>query len=714
MKKGKAVGILVAILAALVGLIWYASHILSSTNAGGEMAIPLGLDLSGGVSITYQVLDEEPSLEDVEDTLYKLQRRVEGYSTEATVYQVGDNRIAVEIPGISDAGVILEELGNPGSLEFQLPDGTVFMTGDDVAEAQATRQKNEYGGQCYVVQLILTNEGTKKLAEATEKNVGECFSILYDGQVISRPQVQETISHGMAQISGRKNFEEAELLATQIRIGSLSLKLREVESSVVGAQLGGKAISSSVKAAAVGLAIVVVYMIVLYLVPGIAASIALCIYTSLVIVVLYLFDITLTLPGIAGIILGIGMAVDANIIVFVRIREEIAEGKPISVAMHVGFQKALSAILDGNITTLLATVVLMLLGTGTVKGFAYTLAVGIMLSMFTSLIVTRWILYALYALGLREARYYGSLKQRKTIDFLGRKRRFFFLSGAVIAVGLLAMIVHAGLGENILKFSLDFLGGTSTTADFGREYTMEEVENDVLPIVADAIHDNSIQANKEEGTTKITIKTRTLNQEERDVLIEELTQSFGVYEVTSQSISSTISREMRMDAIVAMVMSAVCMLVYIWIRFLDIRFGIAAIVALLHDVFVVITVYALLRLSVGNTFAASILTIIGYSINNTIVVFDRIRENRGGAAGRVDATRLAKICNKSITQTLSWSISTSFTTFVMVFVLFVFGVPSIREFCLSLMAGLIGGIYSSVCIATALWYTMKLHLGKKP
>lgn len=714
MKKSKAAVILIVILAALAGLAYYASIILSSTGIGETMSIPLGLDLSGGVSITYEVMDENPSAEDMSDTIYKLQKRVEGYSTEASVYQVGDDRITVEIPGVSDANAILEELGNPGSLEFQYSDGTVYMTGDQVADAQAGTVQNEYGSKEYVVSLTLTDEGAEIFAEATSNNVGGYLPIVYDGEIISYPQVKQAITGGAAQISGMKTYEEADMLATQIRIGSLSLELQELESSVVGAQLGSQAISSSLKAAAIGLVIVMVFMIVMYAVPGVAASIALAIYTGLVIATLYLFEITLTLPGIAGIILGIGMAVDANVIIFARIREEIATGKTVDSSMKIGFKKAMSAILDGNITTMIAALVLMGLGSGTVKGFAYTLMIGIVLSMFTALVVTRWVLYSLYALGFKEERFYGRAKERKTVNFLGRKAVFFAISGIIIAAGFIGMAVHAANGSNALNYGLDFVGGTSTTADFGKEYTIEEIESDIIPVVCDVIGEKDVMANKVEGTTQITVKTRTLSLEEREQLNAALVENFGVDEsaITSQSISSTVSSEMRSDAVIAVIVSTICMLIYIWIRFKDIRFGASAIAALLHDVLVVLAFYALLRISVGNTFIACMLTIIGYSVNDTIVIFDRIRENLGKTAERQTPEMLAEVANRSLTQTLSRSINTSITTFIMVFMLFLLGVASIREFALPLMAGLICGAYSSICIATELWYVMKVHLGK--
>lgn len=714
MKKSKAAVILAVILAAFVGLAYYASIILSSTGIGEDMSIPLGLDLSGGVSITYQVVDENPSAEDMSDTIYKLQKRVDSYSTEASVYQVGDDRITVEIPGVQDANEILEDLGNPGSLEFQMPDGSVFMTGDMVEDAQGATATDRYGNKQYIVSLKLTDEGAKIFGEVTSENIGKNLPIVYDGETISYPQVQSAITGGEAQITGMSSFEEADNLATQIRIGSLSLQLSELESSVVGAQLGSQAISTSLKAGAIGLAIVMVFMIIMYAVPGIAASLALAIYTTLVIATLYLFEITLTLPGIAGIILGIGMAVDANVIVFARIREEIATGKSVQTSMKIGFQKAMSAILDGNITTLIASVVLMALGSGTVKGFAYTLMIGIILSLFTAMVVTRYILYSLYALGLKSEKLYGRAKERKSIDFIGKKAVFFTISGIIIAAGLISMGVHSATEGKALNYGLDFMGGTSTTADFGKDMTIEDIENDIVPYVEKVTGDSDVQATKVEGTTQVTIKTRTLSLDERQELEDTLAENCDVdaSTITSQSISSTISGEMRSDALKAVIVSCIFMLLYIWFRFKDIRFAASAILALVHDVLVVITVYALVRISVGSTFIACVLTIVGYSINDTIVIFDRIRENLALKTGKQTAEDLREIANKSLTQTLSRSINTSITTFIMVVMLYILGVASIRDFSLPLMAGLVCGAYSSICIATELWYVMKVHLGK--
>lgn len=710
MKKGKAAVVIAVALAAVIGLSYYASLILTATGAGGAMSIPLGLDLSGGVSITYQIVDENPTEEDMSDTIYKLQKRVEGYSTESSVYQVGEDRITVEIPGVSDANTILEELGNPGSLEFTTEDGDVFMTGDQISNAEVAVSEDLYGNKEYVVALTMTEEGAQIFAETTQEYLGRCLPIVYDGEVISNPYVQTVITGGQAQISGMASYEEANLLATQIRVGSLSLELQELESSVVGAQLGSQAISTSLKAAVIGLILVMIFMIVMYRIPGVAASIALVAYTTIVIAILYLYEITLTLPGIAGIILGIGMAVDANVIVFSRIREEIAEGMSVMTAIKAGFKKALSAILDGNITTFIAALVLIGLGSGTVKGFAYTLMIGILVSMFTAMVVTRFVLYALYGLGFSNEKFYGKAKEAKNFDFIGRKALFFGISLGVIAIGVAFMGTHQIKGEGALNFGLDFVGGTSTTADFGTDFTIEEIEAEILPEIAAIIDSNNIQANKVENTTLITIKTPTLSLEQREAVNEMLVGKFGVSEasIQCQNISSLISSEMRSDAVVAVIVACVCMLVYIWFRFSDIRFASSAIIALIHDVLIVIGVYGMLRISVGSTFIACILTIVGYSINDTIVIFDRIRENLAPVKGVHTPEILHEVANRSLTQTLSRSIHTSITTFIMVLMLYIFGVASIREFALPLMAGLVSGAYSSVCVAAQLWYVLKV------
>ena len=703
MKSNKGKGLIGLIIAlALVGLFGYFGYTTMDD-------IKLGLDLAGGVSITYQAKEENPSEEDMADTIYKLQQRVQNYSTEAEVYKEGTNRINVDIPGVSDANAILEELGKPGSLIFVDEAGQTILNGNQVATAKPVIT-DENGIKKYMVDLTFTDDGKTVFADATTKNVGKRIAIIYDGKIYSNPVVNEPITQGQCQISGMTSYEEAETLASTIRIGSLSLELEELRSNVVGAKLGQEAISTSLKAGAIGFGIVAVFMIIVYLVPGLAAVIALSLYVGLILILLSAFSVTLTLPGVAGIILSIGMAVDANVIIFTRIKEEIGLGKTVQSAIKSGFNKALSAIIDGNVTTLIAAGVLFWRGSGTVKGFASTLAIGIVLSMITALFITKFILNALFNLGFQDPKFYGTKTDKKTIDFLGKRKIWFAVSLLVIVIGLGGLVVNKTQTGDVLNYSMEFKGGTSTNVTFNEDMSLEDISSKVVPVVENVTGDAQVQTQKVAGTNEVIIKTKTLSVEERQNLDQAMVDNFGVEaeKITAESISGAISKEMKQDAFIAVIIATICMLLYIWFRFKDIKFAGSAVLALLHDVFVVLTFYSLLKWSVGSTFIACMLTIVGYSINATIVIFDRIRENL-----KVNSKmELSEIVNLSITQTFTRSINTSLTTFIMVFVLFILGVSSIREFALPLMVGIVCGTYSSVCITGSLWYVMTIYKNK--
>ena len=741
MKKNKGILVLVMTVLVTTFLIFTTAVGFGPTGTGAAKNIKTGLDLSGGVSITYETSKENPEPDEMQDTIYKLQKRVEQYSTEAQVYQEGENRIIVEIPGVNDANKILEELGKPGSLyfiahkdskgnenytlntqtgEYELTktieeieaDGGIVLSGTDVKDAKAAVAEDDLKNKTNVVSLSFTKEGTKKFAEATKAayEAGrDSIGIYYDGSFVSVPSVQTEIENGSAQIDGMKDAQEAENLASTIRIGGLKLELTELRSSVVAAQLGEEAISTSLVAAAIGLALIILFMIVVYRIPGLVSGIALVIYVCLDLIALNAFDLTLTLQGIAGIILSIGMAVDANVIIYARIQEEIAAGKSVRTALQAGFKKAFSAIFDGNITTLIAAFVLNWLGSGTVKGFAQTLALGIVLSMFTALVVSRFLMYAVYAVGVKDEKFYGKRKERTPIRFLQKRKVFFLVSILMILSAPVAMLIFKGTSGEALKYSLEFKGGTSTNVTFAEDMPIKEIDARVTPLVEKVTGDKNVQATKVVGSNQVIIKTVTLDVKEREALNQALEEEFGVSkdDITSESISSTVSSEMRADAVKAVVVATILMLLYIWFRFKDIRFASSAVIALLHDVLVVLAFYAIARVSVGNTFIACMLTIVGYSINATIVIFDRIRENMAGARKKED---LENLVNASITQTLTRSVYTSLTTFIMVFLLFVMGVSSIREFALPLMVGIICGGYSSVCITGALWYVMKTKI----
>lgn len=756
MKKGPAIAWLIVLVLAIGGLGYYAATVLMSTVDGGDNSLKLGLDLNGGVSITYEAVGDTPTDEQMSDTIQKLQQRIENdlsaenSTTEANVYKVGDNRITVEIPGVTDANAILEELGTPGTLYFiaqtdsdgntnyqygttasgeygyvlnydidtLVENGSVIATGQNILSASAVTQTNSTTNATeYVVQLQFDDEGTTAFADATTAayQAGESIAIYYDGQFVSVPSVNSAITGGSCVIEGMENLEAAEKLASYIRIGGLDIELTELESQVVGAQLGSDALRTSLIAAGIGIACVMLFLIIMYLFPGVVASLALALYTILIICILKWYDITLTLPGIAGMILSIGMAVDANVIIFARIREEIAAGRKVASAIEAGFSKAMSAILDGNITTLIAAAVLGVLGSGTVKGFAVTLALGVVVSMFTALVITRIFINAFFALGVKSPKAYGKAKEPVKFDFIGKKAVFIAVSVIIIAAGMIGMCAYKVSSGNALNYSLEFMGGTSTTVGFNEAYTLEELESTVVPQIAEITGDSNIQTTLVDSTDQVIFKTRTLTLDERDALNDMFLTNYNVEEsaITSQSIGSTISGEMRSQAVQAVVVAIIFMLLYIWFRFKDIRFASSAIIALCHDVLIALAIYALCRISVGSTFIACMLTIIGYSVNDTIVIFDRIRENLKSLTTETK-DNLKTIANVSLAETLSRSLSTSFTTALTVLMLLIFGISTIREFALPLLAGVIAGTYSSIFIATQLWYTLKVRkLAKK-
>ena len=744
MKKSRAV-ISLLLVAAISGLMAYTVLIgFGKGHRGSYHNIKKGLDLAGGASITYQAVGEEPpSQEDLNDTKYKLQRRVDQYSTEAQVYTEGTDRLNIEIPGISgvaETNQILEDLGRPGSLYFIrqtddagnqnyqlgvtedggveyvltkeldqiIADGDAVVTGTQVTDAKAGYQQDDMGNKEIVVSLTFDDTGREAFAKATTKafSAGETIGIYYDGHFISVPSVQAAITDGRAVITGESTIEDAENLASTIRIGGLKVELERLRSQIVGAQLGQDAIRTSKFAGLIGFCLVALLMIVIYLLPGFTAVLALIIYILMMAIVLNGFDITLTLPGIAGILLSIGMAVDANVIIFARVREELANGIGVRTAIRNGYSKALSAIIDGNVTTLIAAAVLAVLGSGTVKGFAYTLAIGIVLSMITSLFVTRLLMNIFYGLGLTDKKLYGIGKKRTPIKFVEKRKVFFAISIALVLSGFVAMGVFRATQGNALNYSLDFVGGTSTSVSFNEDMSLEKIESEVIPIFTEVTGDNNVQIQKVAGSNEVIFKSVVLDTDKSTELSNQLVEKFAVDKdsITSETISSTISDEMKRDALIAVAVALVLMLLYIWFRFKDLRFGASSVICLAHDVLVVLAFYAFVRISVGSTFIACMLTIVGYSINATIVIFDRVREN---LRQRSRQQTLEEVVNESITDTLSRSIFTSLTTFFMVFALFIFGVSSVKEFALPIMIGIICGAYSSICLAGSIWYVMR-------
>lgn len=725
MKKTKRNAVLVIIAFLLILGVAIYTAIFGVADRGKVEYIKLGLDLKGGLSVTYEIQEDDYSDKDLEDTKYKIEQRVEAYTNEYSVYEDGDKKITAEIPGVTNADEILNALNIEGKLEFLDPDNytkwskgqeyEAALTGDDIKNATAGIDSDN--GNDNVVQLAFTDEGAQKFADVTAANVGNIVYIIYDNKVVSAPTVQSAITGGSAEINKIGSYEEAEQLATTIRIGALPLTLKQVRSNIVGATLGSDAISTSLKAGAIGIALVFLIMIIVFRIPGLVASFALAFYTILDLLVINLFNVTLTLPGIAGVILSVGMAVDANVIIFTRIKEELADGKSVKQAVKGGFHNALSAIIDGNVTTLIAALVLGIFGTGTIKGFAITLAIGVVLSVFTALAVSQSLLTALVNLGVTDAKYFGVAREPKKTNFV-KAGKFCMLGSLIVIIACFCMMpVNNKSKGSPLNFSVEFAGGTSLTVGFDKEYSLSEAEKDIVPVIAEAagIGEAGISVQTVSGTNEIVFKMPELSDDGTDdsqmsKVRSALTDKLGADVKEANVISGSVSSEMSKNAIFSVILAAILMLIYIAIRFHDVKFGASAVIALLHDVAMVFCLYIILRLTVGNTCIACLLTIVGYSINATIIIFDRVRENIG--VMKPKKATYKDIVNLSINQTFSRTIYTSLTTFVTIFVLYIMGVASIKEFALTLMAGIIIGAYSSVCITGPLWYTMKTKLGK--
>jgi len=722
----------------IAGIAFWGATSYIYDDVTGVKDVSLGLDLAGGVSVTYQTVKEDPTSEEMEDLQTKLEKRATSLSTEARVYREGKRRINVDIPGMDDAKTVFDTLGDAGNIYFIYAvgkDGTsnikssttaesgyelardmktiieagdVVIDGSDIASADpATR--NDNGAIVYEVVLELNEAGGKKFEEVTGYCAGKTYgsleniiAIVYDNVVYSAPNVKSKISGGSATITGSRNMEEARSLSTIIRIGALPIEIEALRSNVVGATLGSRALRTSLIAGVIGLALVCLYMIVFYRVPGVAASLSLLIYLGLMLAMLLAFHVTLTLPGIAGIILSIGMAVDANVIIFTRIREELATGKTVRSSVKIGYRKAVSAIIDGNVTTLIAAIVLYFRGSGVIKGFATTLGIGIVISMFTAFVITYFIMKAFYYIGIDKVGAYGVAKERKTLRIIQNWKKYVIISGSIIALCIVMLIVNKSSTGNALNYGLDFVGGTSVQVTFnGNAPSNADMER----FVSDTISENAT-VSAVEGRNILVVKTKSLNDQTLDTLKKSLmsTYQIGESDIETETISGVISGEMKSNAIVAVLVATVCMLIYILIRFSNMAFAASSVLALIHDILVVLCLYAVIRLTVDTSFIACMLTIVGYSINATIVIFDRLRENLGAMKKHEN---LADVVNRSITETFTRSIHTSVTTLITVVMLIILGVESVRIFAIPMAVGILCGGYSSVCIAGSLWYFFK-------
>lgn len=676
--------------------------------------LKMGLDIKGGVYVVMEAktdLKGEELREAMEQTQAVIEERVNQMGLAEPVVTVeGEKRIRVELPGAEDAQEAIEQIGKTAQLQFALADGTVVLDGGNVKDASIATD-NESAG--YAVALEFDSKGADLFYQATQQAYSGSVTsaiegipntsivIILDGQIISYPTVKQPISGGNCSITGGFSQEEASDLAALIRGGALPLELQEVNSSVQSAKIGFGALEKSVYAGIIGLAIVMLIMLIAYRGMGLAADLALLFYVVIVLNVMAFMGSVLTLPGIAGIILSVGMAVDANVVIFSRIREEIELGKTVRSAVQSGFKRAMSTVIDSQVTTLIAAVILYEVGTSSVKGFAWTFMIGIVVSIFTAVIVTQ-----LYISLMSESKRLGkksmfginednkaSFSIKKELHFIKYKKIFYGISVLIMAMGLIFGLVRG------LNYGIDFTGGTMIQMDMGKEVKISQVEEAVKKYDLDPEIIYSGENNKE-----IVIRTiKSLDSNQRAEIISSINQAFGTSEddvVSEELFGPSVGKELRNNAILAIAIAAVCMFIYIRLRFSQWKFGMAALLGVLHDVLIVIAFYAIFNVTINNPFIAGILTVVGYSINDTIVIFDRIRENikymrRGDTE---------EIIDKSITQTLGRSLMTSATTLIVMVPLAIIAGEAIRVFVLPLMVGIIAGAYSSIGICSPLYY----------
>ncbi|WP_418680658.1 protein translocase subunit SecD [Agathobaculum sp.] len=691
-----------------------------------DNGIRLGLDLVGGSRIVYEaeIPDgyNQANLADDMNSVQKVirQRLTDKGFTEATVTLTGDNRVTVEIPQITNPEEAVQTLGTTAQLTFTDADGKEWLTGSDIKKATYGygRPTGNEVTDVHYVQVQFTSEGQKKFAEATGNIAARTdgtniMAIVMDNQVISSPSVSSQIDSDSCVISGSFTRDSASELADLINAGQIPFSLKQVELRSVGPQLGADAMRTSLIAGAIGIVLVMLFMLIVYRIPGLVASIALCFYMVIEALIFSLVRVNLSLPGIAGIILSIGMAVDANVIIFERVKEELKNGKTVKSAIDSGFKRAFTAILDSNITTLIACAVLFFLGTGTIVGFATTLGIGVIVSMFTALTVTHFLLNRMVDFRIRNPKAYG-LRDREA-----GKQRFAILKNFKIFGGISALLVVTGLvalillpfGKNLFNLSIDFAGGTEMEFNMHTEVT-QDVQTEVSGLFKDATGvDASSVTSSGDGNEDVLIRSTSITSEQRAAVIDKMLEKYSLADtdiLNNNDVSASIGSDLQRSAVICSVLAIVLMMLYITFRF-EMTSGMAAVCCLMHDLLIMLSVYVWLQIPLDSNFIAAALTILGYSINASIIVFDRVRENLR-TARRED---FASVAERSVWQTMGRTINTTLTTLFTIGMVFILGVPSLKQFTLPLIVGILAGGWSSVLLSCSLWNVFRKKFRKK-
>ncbi|MBQ6967640.1 MAG: protein translocase subunit SecD [Lachnospiraceae bacterium] len=681
--------------------------------------IRFGIDIRGGVEAVFKpATDEKVSDSELESARSIIETRLDNKNiTDREITIDKDGRyIIVRFPWKSDEAeydpeTAIAELGETALLSFRDPEGNIRVEGKNVTSAKAESQ-NDNGVTEYVVSLVFDSEGAQLFQEATGSLVGQNMGIYMDDAIISNPVVQTEISGGQAVITGMENYEEAKELADKINAGALPFALETKSFSTISPSLGQNALQVMIYAGIIAFVIVCIFMLGFYRLPGAVACLTLLLQTVLQLLAISVPQFTLTLPGIAGIILSVGMAVDANVIISERISEELKKGETVKSAVRRGYQKAFTAVLDGNITTAIVAVVLMIFGSGTMLSFGYTLLVGVIVNCFIGVNVSRFVLASLVEYdALNNEKFFVQKKDKADLKFFENKKIFAFITAALFIAGIVIICVRG------VKLDTQFTGGTVL------EYTVQTQTVDTEAVgsaVNSAINRNAtVQvSNSQAGTTVVVTLAGNngLTPEEQAKAGDAIGKVLGIENLEPSqtfAVEPYVGAKALRNAFIAIIIAFAGILLYVGVRFAalsGLSAGLTAIIALLHDVCLVVFAFALFGIPLGNSFVAVVLTIIGYSINDTIVVYDRIRENRN----MNPKISIPELVDNSVTQVLARSINTSITTLLCVLVILIasvlYRISSIYQFSLPMMVGLVAGCYSSICIAAALWASWK---GKK-
>lgn len=611
------------------------------------------------------------------------------------------------------------------AIKINSRDGKAPLDGDAITNARPEFGQNKASAE---VSMSMNSDGAKVWARLTKENVGKSIAIVLDDYVYSFPTVINEIKGGNSSITGNFTINEAQDLANVLKSGKLPAPARIIEEAIVGPSLGREAINAGMMSFIIAFIIVLLYMVFYYSNSGLVANIALFSNLFFIFGVLSSLGAVLTLPGIAGIVLTIGMSVDANVLIFERIREEIAAGKGMKLAISDGFKNALSAIMDGNVTTLLTGVVLFIFGTGPIQGFATTLIIGILTSLLSAIFITRLILETLLSKN-KSIKFSSKLTEKAftnlNIDFLKKRKIAYIFSSIVIGIGIISLIVRG------LNYGVDFKGGRTYVVRFDTEIKTTDIQSNLKTVFGDAPEVKRFgEGNQVKITTKYLIDEQS---DSTDYVVEkalydglkpvlgenvDFTKFIDEHRMSSQKVGPTIADDIKVAALWSIIVSLIIIFLYILIRFKTWNYSLGAVVALAHDVLFVIGLFSMFygilpfSLEIDQAFIAAILTVIGYSINDTVIIYDRIREFTGLFPKREKYT----VLNDALNSTLSRTFSTSFTTLIVLFIIFMFGGEVIRGFTFALMMGILVGTYSSLFVATPLLFdTMKkkLKLEKK-